>query len=69
MSFNNILIENVKTKWEEDLGTNISGVTWDKALSRVNGTSCARLNLIQFEVLHRIHYSKFKLAKIYPTVV
>ena len=45
----------------------ISDETWVRALSCVNGTSsCVRLNLIQFKVLHRTHYSKARLAKIYP---
>src|SRR4029434_2902021 len=42
------------------------GDYWDHALERVNSSSsCARLALIQFKVLHRAHYSKAKLAKIY----
>ena len=36
-------------------------------ISCVNITSsCVRLNLIQFKVRHRTHYSKVRLAKIYP---
>lgn len=39
---------------------------WEEAVRRVNGTtSCARLSLIQFKVLHRMHFSKAKLAKIF----
>lgn len=42
----------------------------NNALFRVNGTtSCTRLGLIQFKVLHRLHYSKVKLSKIYTNVV
>ena len=67
MSFSSVSTENIKTKWEEELGTVISDETWVRALSCVNGTSsCVRLNLIQFKVLHRTHYSKARLAKIYP---
>ncbi len=40
-----------------------------KFIDRISSTtSCARLGLIQFKVLHRLHYSKAKLAIIYPTV-
>ena len=67
MSFSSVSTEDIKTKWEEELGTAISDETWVRALSCVNGTSsCVRLNLIQFKVLHRTHYSKARLAKIYP---
>ena len=53
----------------EDLGINISDATWNGALYRVNGsTSCARLGLIQFKVLHRIHYSRVRHSRIYPNV-
>ncbi|KAF3840339.1 hypothetical protein F7725_019056, partial [Dissostichus mawsoni] len=31
-----------------------------------SSSSCARLSLIQFKVLHRLHYSKAKLSRIYP---
>lgn len=40
---------------------------WVAALQAVNATtSCARLSLIQFKVLHRLHYSKAKLSRIFP---
>ena len=39
---------------------------WNQALIRVNkSSSCAWLNLIQFKVLHRLHYSNSKLSKMY----
>ncbi len=51
------------------LGIDISEDTWDKAVERINRTSsCARLNLIQMKVLYHIHYSKTKLAKLYPNI-
>lgn len=56
----------IRIKWEDDLGMEL-GDYWDSALTRVNSSSsCARLALIQFKVLHRVHYSKAKLAEIYP---
>ena len=39
----------------------------DKALKRVHSSSsCARLGLIQFKVLHRVHLTKARLGDIYP---
>lgn len=54
MSLNSISTDNLKTKWEEELGVGISDLVGDRALCLVNGTcSCACLNLILFSVLHR----------------
>ena len=40
---------------------------WKDALHRVNSTtSCARLTLIRFKVLHRIHVTKAKASKMFP---
>lgn len=67
MAVNKVSMDGIKTKWEEELDTEIPDAAWDRALCWVNGTtSCARLNIIQFKVLHRLHYSKAKIAKIYP---
>lgn len=66
MSSHDLTMNSIKVKWEEEFGTDISEAVWDRAQSWVNGTSsCARLSLIQFKVLHRMHYSKVKLAQIY----
>ena len=56
----------IRSSWEVELGVDL-GEYWEGALMRVNSSSsCARLALIQFKVLHRAHYSKAKLAEIYP---
>ena len=56
----------IRSSWEDELGVDL-GEYWEGALMRVNSSSsCARLALIQFKVLHRAHYSKAKLAEIYP---
>lgn len=69
MSSESPTTNDIKTKWQEELGIDISEIVWDRAQSWVNGTSpCARLNLIQFKVFHRMHFSKAKLAKIYSTL-
>lgn len=64
------MVEKIKANWESELQTNLSDHFWGKALEAVNSSSsCARLSLIQFKVLHRAHYCKAKLAKIYPDTV
>ncbi|KAI5085872.1 hypothetical protein C0J45_1158, partial [Silurus meridionalis] len=69
MSVNNIDLNKIHAEWTKDLGVDISEKTWKNALFRVNGTtSCTRLGLIQFKVLHRLYYSKVKLSKIYTNV-
>lgn len=68
MSLDDHNLANIQIKWEDELGIEL-GDNWDCALTRVNSSSsCARLSLIQFKVLHRVHYSKAKLAEIYPGV-
>ena len=59
----------IKSSWETELGFTFSDEWWEQATERVNSSSsCARLSLIQFKVLHRTHYSKARLSKIYPDV-
>ena len=53
MLLDDVKIDKIKTAWEKELGTEISEDVWTKALTRVNNsTSCARLGLIQFKVVH-----------------
>lgn len=57
-----------RNSWEKELGGTLSDEWWQSALNRVNSTSsCASLTLIQFKVLHRIHFSKAKLKKLFNT--
>ena len=61
--------QHIRTHWEDELGAPLSNEEWDMALSRVHSSStCARHALIQFKVIHRIHLSKAKLAKIFPNI-
>jgi len=65
-SFNKVTLDKIRADWVEELGINISDTTWDDALCRINGsTSCAHLGLIQFKVLHLIHYSRARVSRIY----
>ena len=62
-------MDKIKKDWEFELGKVIEDGIWEDALRRVNNSSsCARLNLIQLKVVHRIYFTNFKLSKIYPNV-
>ena len=51
------------------MGLQITNNTWDSILEHVYTCSLnARHGLIQFKVLHRIHYSKVKLHSIFPEI-
>lgn len=66
-SLQNPTLENIRAEWIRELGEDLEENIWISALQRVNdSSSCAKLSMIQFKVLHRIHYSKARLAKIYP---
>ena len=57
----------IKQDWEDELVQAIDDDVWDGTLARVNNsTSCARLNLIQLKVVHRIDYTNSKLSKNIP---
>ena len=59
----------VRLAWENELGVQISDELWENSLEEVNTCSInSRHCLIQFRVIHRLHYSKSKLHKIYPDV-
>ncbi len=61
--------QKIKHDWEEEMGFNIHENMWDECLRNVHTCSVnVRHNLIQFKVVHRLHYSKLKLHKIYPTI-
>ena len=47
----------------------ITNETWNHIIKRIHSSSiCARHCVIQFKVVHRLHYSKEKLAKMNPTI-
>ena len=55
--------------WIKDTGVEISDGLWEKALEGITACSInARLQLIQYKIIHRLHYSKTKLNKVFPTV-
>ena len=51
------------------MGVPLSDKEWEMALLRIHSSSiCSRHALIQFKVLNRLHYSKVRLAKIFPNI-
>uniref|UniRef100_A0A3B5PRH3 Reverse transcriptase domain-containing protein n=1 Tax=Xiphophorus maculatus TaxID=8083 RepID=A0A3B5PRH3_XIPMA len=60
----------IRNAWDKELGIQLTQDIWDDAIDRIrSSSSCARLSLIQFKVVHRIHFSKSRLSQIYPDVV
>ena len=58
-----------RAAWESDLSIALTDKQWSSALSLVHTSSiCARHGLLQCKILHRIHYTNAKLARIYPAV-
>lgn len=59
----------IKTLWEQDLGEVLEEDIWDRILHRVHSSSfCAKHGLIQFKILHRTHWTKERLSKIFPHI-
>ncbi len=62
-------LQRIKSEWETELGVVIPDDWWNEALEGIKSCStCARFQLIQFKIVHRAHYSKSRLAKIYPNL-
>lgn len=59
----------LKMSWEKDLGIDISEDSWAEALRGIRSCSISsNFQLIQYKVVHRLHYSRTKLHSIYPSV-
>lgn len=57
----------LKKCWEEELGIMLSEEIWDEALEKIHSSSiCLRHAVVQLKVLHRLHWSKVKLYKVFP---
>lgn len=58
-------LNSLKNKWEEDLDELISEEVWHKIIQGIFTSSiCLRHAVIQFKIVHRLHWSKVKLSKI-----
>lgn len=59
----------LKDSWEKDLGIQITNEDWEKSIKVINTCSInSRHQLIQYKVVHRLHYSRVKLKKFYPSI-
>lgn len=55
--------------WSKELGVPLSEELWEEGLSSIQKCSInSRYRLIQFKVVHRLHYSKTKLNRIFESV-
>ena len=62
-------LDNVKIKWEEDLGEQIPEDNWQEIIRRIHSSSiCQRHAVIQFKVVHRLHWCKARLSKFRPDI-
>ena len=60
-------LNNLRVDWERDLGVELTDGTWETVLGLVHNSSiCARHGLIQCTIVHRIHYTNARLARIFP---
>ncbi len=59
-------LASVKADWDGELQIILSDEFWGETLDAVSSSSSRTwLSLIQFKVLHRMHYSRAKLSTIY----
>ena len=57
----------IKEKWEKELNIKIPDNKWETALKNISQCSVnSRLQLIQYKIIHRLHYSKAKVHKFSP---
>lgn len=61
--------DHLREAWSADLNIEVTDDTWNGGLAKIQSCSInVRYKLIQFKVIHRLHYSKTKLHRIYPSV-
>lgn len=59
----------LNNQWEGDLGCEHYEEIWDRALDRIHSSSiCLRHTIIQFKILHCLHWSKRRLAKFTTSI-
>lgn len=56
-------LDSLRGKWEGVLETSISDTIWQKIIQRIPSSSVC-LMVIQFKIVHRLHWSKERLSKI-----
>lgn len=61
--------DKLKNYWEQELNMEISITVWEGIMDRIHSSSInSRHSLIQFKVVHRLHFSKARLHDIYPNI-
>ena len=64
-SHNLMPLDRLKNKWATDLKEQITDDTWHKIIQGIFSSSiCLRHAVIQFKIVHRLHWSKVRLSKI-----
>lgn len=62
-------MDHLRSAWKDDLGGEITEEQWQTALEQIHCSSiCARHGLLQFKIIHCVHWSKQKPHKIFPSV-
>ncbi len=57
----------LKSLWEEDLSIKLENESWNAVFKRIHSSSVSsRHKLIQFKVVHRIHWSRVQLSRMLP---
>ncbi len=65
----NIDTQRIKTKWEEELATDIDDETWDDIWSYAKKLSvCTCTREIQFKIIHRLHISPNRRHFFNPSI-
>lgn len=60
-------LTSLRAAWDRDLGTSLSDECCERILNHVHTSSiCAKHGLLQCKILHRVHLTKARLARIYP---
>ena len=60
-------LDSLRAIWDHDLGITLSDEQWERMLDLVHTSSIsARHSLLQCKILHRVHYTNARLARIYP---
>jgi len=59
-----------KDSWEKDMGIHIPDDIWEESLKYIHSCSNnTRHCLIQFKIIHRLHFSKVKIHNIFPNAL
>lgn len=65
----NIPQKKKKKAWDSDFGVVLTYDRWDLILDLIHTSSTsAKHSVIQLKVLHRVHFTNARLAKIYPNL-